>query len=185
MARRTIGYHVVKSGYGLWLPGDERGSWSDAWDDMIGYIQPHTLHEGDPARTRMAQERMQHEPVTLNEIMIDAVISAIGTCAEQSQWSIVAASIEPTHTHLLITYGDRDIHTTAKWIADQTTKAVHGETQHQGPVWAKGKWCSYVFDESQWQNTIHYIQRHNVRRGLDARPYGFVVEPSSAVSFSL
>jgi hypothetical protein len=24
----TIGYHIVKTGYGLWLPGDERGSWS-------------------------------------------------------------------------------------------------------------------------------------------------------------
>ncbi len=185
MARRTIGYHVVKSGYGLWLPGDERGSWSDAWDDMIGYVQPHTLHEGDPARTRMARERMQHDPVTLNEIMINTVISAIGTCAEQSQWSIAAASIEATHTHLLISYSGRDIHTTVKWIADQTTKAVHRETQHQGPVWAKGKWCSYVFDESQWRNTIHYIQRHNVRRGLDARPYGFVAAPSNVVSFPL
>lgn len=185
MARRTIGYHVVKSGYGLWLPGDERGSWSDAWDEMIGYVQPHTLHEGDPARTRMARERMLHEPVTLNEIMIDAVISAIGSCAERSPWSIVAASIEPTHTHLLITYGGRDIHTTAKWIADQTTKAVHRETLHQGPVWAKGKWCSYVFEESQWRSTIHYIERHNVRRGVDARPYSFVAAPSNVVSFPL
>ncbi|MCZ6861546.1 MAG: transposase, partial [Alphaproteobacteria bacterium] len=88
----------------------------------------------------------------LNEIMIDAVLSAIGTCAKKSQWSIVAASIEPTHTHLLISYSGRDIHTTAKWIADQTTKAVHRTTQHQGPVWAKGKWCSYVFDESRWRN---------------------------------
>lgn len=185
MARRTIGYHVVKSGYGLWLPGDQRGSWSDAWDDMIGYVQPNTLHEGDSARKRMAQERMQHEPVTLNEIMIDAVIGAIGTCAEKSQWSIAAASIEPTHTHLLITYCGRDIHTTAKWIADQTTKAVHRKTQHPGPVWAKGKWCSYVFEESQWRNTVHYIERHNVRRGLDARPYSFVAAPSNVVSFPL
>ena len=183
MARRTIGYHVVKSGYGLWLPGDERGSWSDALDDMIGYVQPHTLHEGDSARKRMARERMQHEPVTLNDIMIDAVVSAIGTCAKKSRWSIVGASIEATHTHLLISYSGRDIHTTAKWIADQTTKAVHRETHHQGPVWAKGKWCSYVFEESRWRSIIHYIERHNVRRGLDARPYSFVPGPSNVVSF--
>ena len=185
MARRTIGYHVVKSGYGLWLPGDERGSWSDVWDDMIGFVDPHTLHEGDPARKRMAQERMLRDPVTLNEIMIDAVLGAIGVCAEQSQWSIVAASIEPTHTHLMFTYCGRDIHITAKWIADRTTKAVHRETQHQGPVWAKGKWCSYVFDESQWRNTIQYIERHNIRHGLDARPYSFVAAPSNVASFPL
>ncbi len=88
---------------------------------------------------------MLHEPVTLDGIMINAVVSAIGSCAKKSQWSIVAASIEPTHTHLLITYGDRDIHTTAKWIADQTTKAVNQEegTRH----WALGTrhQCSSAF----------------------------------------
>ena len=31
---------------------------------------------------------------------------------------------------------------TAKWLADQTTKAIHGRTPHTGPVWCKGKWCS-------------------------------------------
>jgi hypothetical protein len=55
---RTIGYHLVKSAYGLWLPGDDRGSWSDAWDDQIGYYEPHALHDGDPIRLRMAEERL-------------------------------------------------------------------------------------------------------------------------------
>ena len=27
----TLGFHYVKSGYGLWLPGDDRGHWSEAW----------------------------------------------------------------------------------------------------------------------------------------------------------
>ena len=37
---RTLGYHYVKSAYGLWLPGDVRGSWSEAWDEQIGYLDP-------------------------------------------------------------------------------------------------------------------------------------------------
>ena len=133
----------------------------------------------------MAKERMQHPPVRLSDTMIEVVRNAIAICADASQWSIIAASIEPTHTHLLITYCGRDIHTTAKWIADQTTKAVHRETNHQGPVWAKGKWCSYIFDESQWRNTMHYIEQHNIRRGLDPRPYAFVVDPSDTAKFHL
>ena len=44
----TLGYHWVKSCFGLWLPGDDRGHWSEAWDDQIGFIEPHTLHDGDP-----------------------------------------------------------------------------------------------------------------------------------------
>ena len=73
----TIGYHVVKTGYGLWLLGDERGSWSKAWDAKIGFVEPHTLHEGDPGRQRMAQERMSRLPVLLTDAMIDAVAGAL------------------------------------------------------------------------------------------------------------
>jgi len=47
---RTLGYHYVKSGYGLWLPGDDRGSWSQACDEQIGFTEPHTLNPGDPVR---------------------------------------------------------------------------------------------------------------------------------------
>ena len=174
MARRTIGYHIVKSGYGLWLPGDDRGSWSSAWDELIGLVDPHTLNDGDPVRKRMAQERMKHKPVKFDDAMIDIVTSTIENCENNSQWQIAAASIEPTHTHLMITYSGKDIHTTTKWIADQTTKAIHNKTQHQGPIWAKGKWCSYIFDDSRWNHVINYIEQHNIRRGQDARPYSFI-----------
>ena len=61
--------HVVISGYGLWLPGDGRGHWSEAWDDELGFIEPHTLHAGDPVRLRMAEERRKHTPVRLDEAM--------------------------------------------------------------------------------------------------------------------
>ena len=62
---------------------------------------------------------------------------------------------------------------------------MHGKTHHHETVWAKGKWCSYIFDESQWRNTMQYIERHNIRRGLDPRPYTFVVDPSDTVKFPL
>ncbi len=168
----TIGYHVVKSGYGLWLPGDERGSWSEAWDEKIGFVEPHTLHEGDPVRQRMAQERMSRLPVLLTDAMIDAVAGALDSCVDQSGGglSIAAATIQTTHMHLLIPCAGRDIHHTMRWIGDQTTKAVRRHTDHRGPLWCKGKWCTYVFEESHWHNTMQYIQRHHPA----ARPFSFV-----------
>ena len=173
---RTVGYHVVKSGYGLWLPGDDRGHWSEAWDDQIAYVEPHTLHEGDPVRRRMAEERMRHAPVRLDAATIAAVAKAIGECCDTSPWRIAAASIEPTHTHLLITYSGLDIDKTAKWLADQTTKAIHRDTRHDGPVWAKGKWCRFVYERQSWNDTIRYIENHNKRRGVGPQPYAFVTD---------
>lgn len=171
-----LGYHIVKSCYGLWLPGDDRGSWSDAWDEKIGYFEPHTLHIGDPVRNRMAQERMKHAPVQLTESMIETIARAIGNCVEKSDGglTIAAATIQQTHMHLLIPYSGRDIENTSKWIADLSTKAVHRETDHDGPVWSKGKWRSFVYQTSYWRHAGEYIRQHNVRAGLAADPYMFI-----------
>jgi hypothetical protein len=46
----------------------------------------------------MAEERMIHPPVRLNAAMLKAVIDSVADCASQSDWQIVAASIESTHT---------------------------------------------------------------------------------------
>ena len=127
---QTIGYHIVLGGYGLWLPGDHRGHWSDVWDDLIGFTEPHTLHPGDPVRRRMAEERMVNPPTRLDGAMIAAVTGAFGRCAADSDWNVAAASVEPTHTHLLLTYTVREIDRTVKWLKDQMTKAVHRNTSH-------------------------------------------------------
>jgi REP element-mobilizing transposase RayT len=171
---RTLGYHIVISGYGLWLPGDERGHWSEAWDEELGFIEPHKLHPGDPIRKRMAEERQKHPPVRLDSQMRSVVVDTIADCRAQSEWEIAAASIEPTHSHILMTYCDRKIDNTVKWLKDQTTKAIHRGTRHAGPVWCKGSWRSYIFEDEVWENTRLYIQRHNERRGEGLRPYPFI-----------
>lgn len=173
---RTIGYHLVKSCYGLWLPGDDRGHWSSDWDEQIGYFRAHHLNEGDPVRKRMATELMKHPPTKLTSPMIDAVAAAVGDCAKESDWRVVAAAIESTHMHLLLSYTTRDIDKTAKWVAQQTTKAVHKHTPFTGPVWCEGKWLGFVFDDEHWEATRAYIERHNVRRGLGARPWKWISE---------
>ena len=170
----TLGYHLVISGYGLWLPGDERGHWSEAWDEQIGYYEPHMLHEGDAVRLRMAEERRAHPPVKLTPAMTTIVARIIGECAAESDWKVKAASIEPTHCHFQVTYTTRDIDHTVKWIKDRLTKAIHKETDHAGPVWCKGKWRTFIFDDKVWENVMRYIENPNIRRGVGPRPYAFL-----------
>ena len=170
----TIGYHLVKSAYGMWLPGDTRGHWSSVWDEQIGYYEPHHLHSGDPVRQRMARERMNYSPTYLSPLMIDAVARAVGYCANDSDWNIAAAAIESTHMHRMLTYTERDIDRTAKWIAQMTTKEVHATTNFAGPVWCEGKWLEFIFDHNHWENLRQYIERHNRRRGLPAQPWGWI-----------
>ena len=108
--------------------------------------------------------------------MIEIVAQTIAACIAKSDGglSIAALTIEPTHLHALIPYSGRDVHITVKWLADQTTKAIHKQTDHKGPVWCKGKWCSYVFDPRHWRNLRGYIGDHNKRAGRPADPYPFI-----------
>ena len=179
---QTIGFHLVKSGYGLWLPGDSRGHWSSAWDEQIGYCEPHRLHNGDTELERMARERMTYPPTLLTSAMIESVASAIGSCVVASEWRIEAAAIESTHMHLLTTYTSRNIDGVAKWIAQQTTKAVHRETTFKGPLWCEGKWLAFVSNHDHWNNTRQYIEQHNLRRGLAAQPWNWITPTKSRVS---
>jgi hypothetical protein len=75
---------------------------------------------------------------------------------------------------LLITYSERDIDNTIKWLKDQLTKSIHHETEHTGPVWCKGRWRAFIYEPVVWRNTRLYIERHNVRRGLEPGPYSFI-----------
>ena len=171
---KTIGYHIVLSCYGLWQPGDDRGHWSEAWDDMVGSVEPHTLHDGDPVRKWMAAEQMRHDPVRLGAPMIPAAAEAIGRCAAASEWRVAAASIESTHTHLLLTHTLNDIDNTVNSLKDRTAKAVHSGTDHVGPVWCRGRWRSFIFDPTPWAAARRYIERHNVRRRVPAAPHRFM-----------
>jgi REP element-mobilizing transposase RayT len=122
----------------------------------------------------MAMERQKHPAVRLTADMQKVVVDALQCCSRDSDWRIAAASIEATHTHLLMTYTERDVDAVVKWLKDQLTKAIHRETPHTGPVWCKGKWLTFIFDESAWHNARRYIERHNERRGVGPRPYRFL-----------
>jgi len=175
--RRTWGYHLVKSGYGLWLPGDDRGHWSSAWDAQIGFYAPHHLHAGDPIRRRMAEELMTHPAVRFTPGMIEVMAATVGRLIAGSRGglSVSAAAFEPTHLHLQIPYSGRDIDRTAAWLSHQLTRAVHEQTSHAGPVFCGGRWRVFIFDEAQWIATRRYIERHNERAGRPAQPFDWIV----------
>ena len=99
---RTLAIHYVRSAYGLWLPGDDRGHWSEVWDKQIGFIEPHQLHVGDPIRKQMADERMKHPSVRWNATMQQSISDCLFRCAEDSPWMIEAFGIQETHFHALL-----------------------------------------------------------------------------------
>jgi len=174
----TLGYHLTKTTYGTWLPGDRRGSWLKEWSPKEGYGPVRRLADADPSREAMARRQMNHDACMLTEEMIDAVVDSISDCVIRSKGglTIMAAAIEPTHVHLLLPNTGRDIDVMVKWLADQTTKAIHRRTTHSGPVWTSKPWCEYIDDDVHWEQLLQYIDEHNIRAGRGSRPYPFLCE---------
>ena len=162
------------SAYGQWLPGDARGSWSAAYDQQLGFVEPHQLHPGDPVRHRMASERMTQSAVRFTAPMQNAILNAVARCVAVSDWQIAAFTLEPTHAHLLLAYTGRPIESTVKWLKQSCTRAVHKQTDHLGKVWCEGSWRVFVFNAGQWNATMRYIDNHNVHRVGVTNPYKFV-----------
>jgi REP element-mobilizing transposase RayT len=121
---------------------------------------------------------MKGEACVLTEEMIAVVIEVLADCFQRSNGGlkIMAAAIEPTHMHLLLPNTGRDIEITAKWLADQTTKAIHRRTSNSGPVWTSKPWCEHIDDHEHWEALLRYIDDHNVRAGRRSRPYPFLCE---------
>jgi hypothetical protein len=66
----------------------------------------------------------------------------------------------PTHLHLLLTPTARHIEHTIRWIKSTATRAVHDRTIHTGPVWSRGRWCGFIFDQRAFDTVRSYIGRH-------------------------
>jgi hypothetical protein len=128
------------------------------------------LNERDPVRLRMAQELMKHPEVLLPPEMIEIVARVIGECCD----AVPVGDRGGIGLHLLLTYSGLQIERTAKWICQQTTKAIHRETNPKGPVWERNDWTSFVFDPEYFMNVKRYIERHNERRGVGPRSYSWV-----------
>jgi hypothetical protein len=67
--------------------------------------------------------------------------------------------------HALLPYTGKDIDATTKWLADQTTKAVHRTTNHACPASVQRQLAIVHLRRAEIrQRADTYIQNHNPRR---------------------
>src|SRR5690349_736293 len=108
----VLGYHVIFSAYGFWLPNDPRGSWSDfvgAWElfrfgpatktetrQSVAH-QPHDRHQRQAARTALL-----YPPVQFTGLQARAIGYGFAQFVRKSGVIIWACAILPEHVHLIL-----------------------------------------------------------------------------------
>jgi hypothetical protein len=109
----VVAYHLILTNYGFWLPNDPRGSWSEfvrSWEIFLA-AGPATKTEtrrsvaGTPhnlQRRQDAKNALVRPPVVFTGAQAQAVGAGFARFAARSQCSILACSIMPRHSHLVL-----------------------------------------------------------------------------------
>src|SRR5690349_1530883 len=126
MSRLVLGYHLILTAYGFWLPNDPRGSWSEfvrAWELLRFGKATHTHHRGSVARKphdrklRLeAKKALVRKAVEFTGIQARAIGRGFATYAKRSGITIHACSILPTHVHMMIARHPADIFQIARLL---------------------------------------------------------------------
>jgi len=108
-----LGWHLIFSTYGFWLPNDERGSGSSQVRAQHIYeaggeaTKVNTRHSAarkphDVRLRRLAKEALKYPAVKLSGIQARAVARGIGAVVPKVGLVVHACAIMPDHVHLIV-----------------------------------------------------------------------------------
>ena len=173
----TCGIHIIWTTYGTWMPGDERGHWSPLFDfygDVL--VRGGKLNPPDSMTRQRAQERMPEAPKWLSSEEMTVIADELANHITPPNPPAWAAAIEANHVHLLVGPVKEDISRFAGRLKGRTSSVVGAMPANadRNRVWTSGYWKVYLFNEIAVGAVQHYIENHNLRRGLAAAPYPWI-----------
>jgi REP element-mobilizing transposase RayT len=191
----VVAYHLILTHYGFWLPNDPRGSWSDfvrAWELQAFGPATKTVERRSVAgqthdrKARLAaKEALARDPVELTGEQALAVAMGFADYARRSGLVVVAASVLPKHTHLVVGRMGHDVEQTANLLkgaatAELSRRGLHpfvDQPYRNGRLptpWARGQWACYLNDDADVRRAIAYVENNPVKDGRPAQKWSFV-----------
>jgi len=183
----VIGYHLVWTGYGWWLPNDPRGSMSHVLRcDLLAELGK--LHYGrkkvQPA-SRIIRDFFKNSEALLRFPVLtftDRDIRCIANAFEEEiagqRYTCYACAMMPDHVHILI----RKHKHPAEEMIRNLQRASHLALRREGlvdlehPVWGGPGWKVFLdCPEDVWR-TVKYIQDNPINARLPAQSWSFVKE---------
>jgi REP element-mobilizing transposase RayT len=166
---RTLGIHWIATTFGTWLHGDPRGSWRDG--KLIG---------PDPFLEETVRGRMARDADVLSDVEMVLVATTFGALIEEKHWTVYAATMQPTHVHLVFAPMADPIKTVIASLKYRSASAVlklrRTMLRETGrSLWTEGQFPVFIEHEEHLLNAIDYVRRHNRRAGRQDDPYPWIV----------
>ncbi|MEN6407367.1 MAG: hypothetical protein ABFC77_12970 [Thermoguttaceae bacterium] len=180
-----IGYHLIWTVYGYWLPNDPRGSTSKTIaSDVIAQLG--SLHDGrkkiQPSNReiRQFQERSRGVlkfPLLLfaaNEIFI--IAEGIAEAIDRHNYTCYACAIMPDHVHMVIRRHRHQADEMLENLQESTRLRVRtaGVRTADHPVWGGPGWKVFLDAPDGMRRTIDYTNENPRQWRMPAQRWAFV-----------
>ena len=189
-----VGYHVIFSTYGFWLPNDPRGSWSTfvrSWDLFQHGPATKTTerrsvaHRAHDREKRLAaKEALKYPPVKFNGLQARTVARGIATYVASSGLPVWACAILPDHVHMVVGQSGMKVEPLVNQLKGAATRSLNAEGIHplasfkragvRAPkCWGRGQWKVYL-DPDDVERAIVYVQNNPLKEGKKKQTWSFV-----------
>ena len=191
----VLGYHVVITAYGFWLPNDPRGSWSEfvrSWE-LLRFGKATKVHTRRSVASiphdqdgRLAAKRaLKYPPVHFSGVQARAIGRGFAQFVERSGITIWACVILPEHAHLVIARHDYPVERAVNLLKGQSTRQLIQEGVHplaafptctgrMPKAWGRGHWRVFLDSDSDIRRAIRYVRGNSTREGKRPQQWSFV-----------
>ncbi len=181
----VVGYHLVWTAYGWWLPNEPRGSSSR--EIRVEKIRPlGELHFGRkkdqplPAELcifyAQAADALKHLLLTFDDDAINIIGKAFHKVIDECGYTCYACAIMPDHVHLLIRRhrdkAEEMIETFQETSRDSLIAAGKRSPTH--PVWGGPGWKRFLNTRQDFIQVEQYIRENPVKAGRPEQHWEFV-----------
>jgi REP element-mobilizing transposase RayT len=188
-----VGYHIIFSTYGFWLPNDPRGSWSDyvgSWE-LFRYgpatkttERRSVAHREHDRNLRLrAKTALKYPAVKFTGVQARAVARGFAEYTDRSGLQVWACAILPDHVHLVIGRPGMKAEQLVIQLKGAATRALEAEGIHplaqwqkNGRVpkcWVRGLGKVYL-DADDVERAIRYVNDNPIKEGKRAQMWSFV-----------
>ena len=191
-----LGWHLIFSTYGFWLPNDERGSGSsrvraqhiyEAGGEATKINTRHSVarRPHDVRLRRLAKEALKYPAVELSGIQARAVARGIAAIVPKVGLVVYACAIMPDHVHLVVARHPLNGDELLACVKRAGTRGLNEEGLHPmrpyarangrlpSPWGARG-WKVMLFSREDMLSRIRYVERKPVAAGFKAQGWSFV-----------